>query len=303
MADRDKILRAILAESLYIKDPKAREVFKRAAVQTGLVESGLTNPSGGDADSAGWRQERASLYPNPTNIAASAKRFRKEFQQHYDRGELSYEVAAQVQRPAAQYRGRYREVAPKAAAILQGYKDSAGVDPYVPARGASVASGGADRRALLAQYLLQRDSPDALPALVAGVRGLDDNGGSSRPSPSTPASPKASGSGGSELLELFWQGPGGINVKHGRKVPQGFVSGHTDHVHVAAGPKTTVALGKLAQSMGLHVGENPHFGGVAPVHVQGSYHYRPGGQAIDVSGDPKQMAAFARAVASRYGIK
>jgi hypothetical protein len=38
--------------------------------------------------------------------------------------------------------------------------------------------------------------------------------------------------------------------------------------------------------MGLHVGENPHFGGVTPVHVQGSYHYK--GEAIDVSGDPRR---------------
>jgi hypothetical protein len=66
-------------------------------------------------------------------------------------------------------------------------------------------------------------------------------------------------------------------------------------VHVAAGPKTVVELGKLAQRMGLHVGENPHFGGVDPVHVAGSYHYK--GEAIDVSGDAKKMALFAQEVA------
>jgi hypothetical protein len=101
---------------------------------------------------------------------------------------------------------------------------------------------------------------------------------------------------GSQVLELFWQGQNGINIKNGQRVPQGFVSGHTDHVHVAAGPKTVVMLGKIAQQkFGLHVGENPHFGGVDPVHVQGSYHYK--NEAIDVSGDPRKMAAFAHYVA------
>jgi hypothetical protein len=117
----------------------------------------------------------------------------------------------------------------------------------------------------------------------------------------TPAAPGATPqmpAGHSGLLELFWQGHNGINVKNGQVEPQGFVSGHTDHVHVAAGPNTIISLGKLAQQMGLHVGENPHFGGVHPVHVNGSYHYK--GEAIDVSGDPALMAAYAHRVARMF---
>lgn len=38
---------------------------------------------------------------------------------------------------------------------------------------------------------------------------------------------------GSQLKELFWNGPGATNIKNGRRVGKGFVSGHTDHVHVA----------------------------------------------------------------------
>jgi hypothetical protein len=58
---------------------------------------------------------------------------------------------------------------------------------------------------------------------------------------------------------------------------------------------------RQAQAMGLNVGENPYVGGVAPVHVHGSFHYQdfPGryggkqlGKAIDVSGNPQAMAAF-----------
>jgi hypothetical protein len=122
------------------------------------------------------------------------------------------------------------------------------------------------------------------------------------------ATPRAAAPGGgglpkghSRLFELFWQGQHGINVKNGQVQPQGFVSGHTDHVHVAAGPNTVVALGKIAQRMGLHVGENPHFGGVTPVHVKDSYHYR--NEAIDVSGDPGEMAVFAHQVARKFGVR
>lgn len=44
-----------------------------------------------------------------------------------------------------------------------------------------------------------------------------------------------------------------------------------------------VALGKFLQSKGFAVGENPAFGGVAPVHVPTSWHYK--GLALDVNAD------------------
>jgi hypothetical protein len=49
----------------------------------------------------------------------------------------------------------------------------------------------------------------------------------------------------------------------------------------AAGPLDIVALGRFLQSFGFQVGEHPAFGGVAPVHTGGSWHYRNG--AIDVN--------------------
>jgi hypothetical protein len=106
-----------------------------AALETGRVESNFTNPSGGDADSAGWRQERASLYRNPTNIRASVARFYQEARQH-DRGQPSYRLAADVQRPAAQYRGRYRKARGEALSILHG-------------SGAGVGGGGGGARLAL----------------------------------------------------------------------------------------------------------------------------------------------------------
>jgi hypothetical protein len=76
-----------------------------------------------------------------------------------------------------------------------------------------------------------------------------------------------------------------------------------------AGPSripSVVYIGKQAEKkFGLSVGENPAFGGVAPVHVSDSYHYRTDskgrGEAIDVSGDPEKMMAFDHWVAQKWG--
>lgn len=167
---------------------------------------------------------------------------------------------------------------------------------------------GVDNSALrgqLIQQFLGRSNVDPLD-FALGIHAAQDVAPVTRTS--TTRAPATAGDnaptsvrGKSPLLELFWQGPDGINVKNGAKVPQGFVSGHTDHVHVGAGPKTVVELGKLAQSMGLQVGENPAFGTVHPVHVKNSLHYR--NEAIDVSGDPARMRAYAHRVAKLYGIR
>src|SRR4051794_2397557 len=51
-----------------------------AAIETGLVESGLRNLPGGSGTSVGWRQETASSYPgiNRRNVAGGADRFFQE---------------------------------------------------------------------------------------------------------------------------------------------------------------------------------------------------------------------------------
>lgn len=90
-----------------------------AALVTGRVESNFRNLPGGDADSQGWRQERASLYRNPRNLRASVRRFYQEAAQH-DRGQGAGRLAADVQRPAAQYRGRYAQHMSEARQILAG---------------------------------------------------------------------------------------------------------------------------------------------------------------------------------------
>lgn len=87
---------------------KAEKAKIKSAYQTGRVESNFTNSSRmTDHDSQGWRQERASLYKDPTNLRRSVRRYFDEADQMYRPGMRSYQVAADVQRPAAQYRHRY----------------------------------------------------------------------------------------------------------------------------------------------------------------------------------------------------
>jgi hypothetical protein len=311
--EQQAIVRQILRESRKIRDPKARRVFKRAAVQTGLVESGLRNLSYGDADSQGWRQERASLYPNPTNVKASVRRFRQEFEQHYQPGEKAWQVAGQVQRPAAQYLGRYKEVAPEARAILQGMRGQGG--------GALPGGGGGPtgyrtetrvnqgvRRDALLSYLDERGKPGALLSLARGLEGaveqievpygnakskgvsLGKGGGNAKP--------------GGELLEMFHDP--GINIDNGTRI--GPIGNHDGHVHVAVStPQAMKAVAKLALSMGLAVKENDKWDPVDPVHTDGSFHYRkfPGrkklGMAVDVSGgDADTRLEFNRKVARMF---
>lgn len=271
----------------------------KAALETGAVESNFQNLAGGDADSAGWRQERASEYKNPTNLDASINRFYDETAKVKSQYGSAGALAAAVQRPAAQYRGRYQADSSQAQALL-GSKQASATAAQASAAPAS-NDAGFTRQEVLQQYLAERGQPGALTNLSTGLATLKSAPKIAAAPTTGTSGPQIAAGGGSKLLELFWQGPNGINAKNGKAVAQGVVEGHTDHVHVAAGPKTVVQLGKLAQSMGLHVGENPHFGKVNPVHVPTSYHYK--GEAIDVSGDTATMSNYAHRVAKMYGIK
>jgi hypothetical protein len=107
--------------------------------------------------------------------------------------------------------------------------------------------------------------------------------GRSRVAPNTP--------GG--IYEVFYD-PLGKYWDSG-SVQKGAIGGHGGHVHVSADEEYVVKLGRLAQSMGLHVGEQDAFGGrPTSGHTQGSFHYR--GMAIDVSGDARKLRKFARIV-------
>lgn len=195
--EQQRILDAIVRGSRGVA-PAKRNRYLRAAIQTGLVESGLRNLSYGDADSQGWRQERASLYPDPTNVNASVRRFFQEAAK-LDRGQSSWQLAADVQRPAEQYRGRYKDVARQAAGLLDGLGVSnpgGGGGQQTPTQGPTATPGqpsfgvqpGPDMTGLLAS--LMDDQPQAPPVgqlrqsataasavLPAGYRGIQSSGG------------------------------------------------------------------------------------------------------------------------------
>ena len=145
----------------------------KAAIETGLVESNLRNLPGGDADSQGWRQERASLYKDPQNLDASIKRFFGETRAVKHKYGSAGDLAAAVQRPAAQYRGRYQQQSARADQLMgsRGGPTVPGVSPrtkpIMPA-----APMGPTREQILGQYLEQRGRPGALAALGGGLSEL-----------------------------------------------------------------------------------------------------------------------------------
>lgn len=245
---------------------KAERRKIRSAYQTGIVESGLRNVAYGDSDSLGWRQERASLYPDPMNLKASVRRYFDEADRLY-RGQSAGALSADVQRPAAQYRGRYAQHRGEGVRLLRKNVLGKSVRTNNPGRTRTVSKTfeGVDRsperKALYRQYFSERGRPGALIDLKVGLAGAQD----------TPD----------------------------RTVTKKVKAKQPKRARVKAGKSDIVSIGRFAQSMGLRVSEHPAFDKVDPVHTTGSYHYR--NAAIDVSGSPEQMAKFAAAVRKRWG--
>jgi hypothetical protein len=157
---------------------RASAIQEKAAIQTGIVESNLRNLKGGDADSAGWRQERASLYRDPTNLDASVDRFYQETAKVRGKYGRAGALAAAVQRPAAQYRGRYEQVSAQADQLMGRGATIPGVSPATRRSSAPAAptgpSAAEQRKGLLGQYLLQRGRPGALLGLGAGLANVTE---------------------------------------------------------------------------------------------------------------------------------
>src|SRR5690606_11825910 len=99
-----------------------------AAAATGLVESGMRNLDYGDRDSLGWRQGRASLYPNPRHVKASAKRFFQEpAAAGRGKGVTAGTLAQAVQRSA--HPERYDQRRKEARKIVKAYTRGKKVGP------------------------------------------------------------------------------------------------------------------------------------------------------------------------------
>ena len=162
-----------------------------------------------------------------------------------------------------------------------------------------------ERQSVLLSYLEQRGQPGALLGLAAGLQGLEEleasQGGPrytrtpgrgtkkrQRGGPNRDGMPREAGGHYGQIFEAFHD-PAGVYYDSGQLV-KGAIGGHGGHVHVAASPRYVDWLGRQAQKMGLHVGENETFDPVDPVHTDGSFHYK--NRAIDVSGDPAAMRRF-----------
>jgi hypothetical protein len=76
------------------------------------------------------------------------------------------------------------------------------------------------------------------------------------------------------------------------RIPGGAWSDFKDEF--SDGPLDVVSLKRFLQGHGFQVGEHPAFGGVAPVHTTGSWHYRNG--AIDVNFGAGQSGAEMAAI-------
>lgn len=153
---------------------------------------------------------------------------------------------------------------------------------------------GGPTMAALLQYAQEKNALQDVPEkretnirVRPGTRGRS-RGGKLKPRNGVPQGYKGKKGG---IYEVFYD-PAGEYWDSGG-IRKGAIGGHSDHVHVSADRGYIVKIGKFAQRLGLHVGEQRRFGGTPTGgHTSGSYHYRDMG--IDVSGDPKKMAEFAR---------
>lgn len=242
---------------------RRRESFpeKVAGVATGLVEQNLENEPGGDLDSAGWRQERGHYgsVRNRLNLNRSVNRFYDETSQNQRRYPHYGDLAASVQRPAAQYRGRYRDRGEKAKALVRAWSRVHGGQPAAgragPARTKTVqvkpaVDRSSDRNMLLLNYLSERDKPGSLLSLGSGLQSAKDE-----PAVTRKVTVRSKG-----------QAPG----RGGGAAPK-----------PAGGPENQIVqVGEFFKGKGYNIREHPRFDKVDPVHVQGSYHYKR--RAIDV---------------------
>jgi hypothetical protein len=136
---------------------KARGLNERAAaiaISTVIVETSIANLDGGDLDSVGLFQQRASWgsFADRTNPVKATNKFLDVMQQFYPGGSWNSapigDVAADVQRPAEQYRYRYGVEANdsvKIANLLWGAPPvTSGVRSVVTAGGTQLFGIGAD---------------------------------------------------------------------------------------------------------------------------------------------------------------
>lgn len=274
------------------------------ALSTGIVESGLQDLEGGDRDSYGFRQQRESIYGRD-NLQTQINNFFDEWEQFDKPGFNPGQTAANVQRPAEQYRGRYAQHIAEAKKLLagQGFHGGGGQAPeavMATPEGANIF----ETLANFNQNTLDQSNPmnqtlqqgwDLL-AQLSGNKGQPVQTGASAILPGK-GKPGAIRRG---LHEAFYDPVGGYD--EGKNI--GAIGGHGDHAHFGGNPAAIAAIVRRAQRNNLTVREYAPVDPVDPVHTEGSWHDRYGGRgAADISGDPDALAAFFRRITRRAGLR
>lgn len=171
MPPRNPVIAEIIRQGLRQPAGKRRRLTK-AALETGWVETRFQNLHYGMQDSLGWRGERQMYYKDPLNLKHSVSRFYREAKR-LDRGQPVGQLAAAVQRPAAQYRYRYGASAPRAERLLRRFFAGGAAGTGVPGGGtpASVSrspqgAGGSALAELSVKALQRQQGPPSysLPA-------------------------------------------------------------------------------------------------------------------------------------------
>lgn len=182
-----------------------------------------------------------------------------------------------------------------AIARLADYGSGAmGQTPDIPM---SVGREGVLQKNDILQSLIQGD--DTFDILIRQLQG----GGAARPNPVAGKVSAPPGVGPDRIVadtELFYDPLGAF--KHGKAIAP--IGGHSDHLHAAFSNRwSAIRAIKLAQSLGLRVGENPFVDPVERVHTPTSWHYqnfakpymgKPVGRAIDVSGNAEALSKLFR---------
>lgn len=283
----------------------------KAALETGRVESNFTNsPDMTDHDSQGWRQERASLYKDPTNLDHSIRRFFAETKAVKAQYGRAGDLAAAVQRPAAQYRGRYQGVSAEADALMRQFGAGGGAGGQVAATvGRSSGGGttttrttttpGVDNRAARAaaiQTFLGRSHQDPL-AFALNIRDLQDVPGTSKTTRvSSGSPPSAPGAAGTPAPAGAGSAGGASSVTTPRSTPANLIDFNVLPLARSLGVQVTPASVKAANAR-----HGPTVSGGRSDH-QGNGRDTWAADMSNGSSPTPQMDKLAAAIAKAYHI-
>lgn len=261
----------------------------KSALETGLVESNLSNPTGGMGTSAGWRQE-INTYGSVgkrTNVQGAARRYFNEAAGLDRAGLSSGALAAAVQRPAAGNRGKYGLVSGEAGKLLRQLSGAGGGSGISPAGGI----GGSASRVIPGKTTTNIDAA-ILDALMTG-----------QPNPATRAGELvASGrytSTSDPRTVQANQDPGGTPAKYGDGRAK--IGPNADRPGVRTKPKVLNFVKQIAGILGedltITTGSNHH-----RMTVNGNVSQHWTGDAADIPGTGRRLIRMGQAALIAAGM-